>query len=70
MARFSDELGKAKRNLTAAENALDSLIGPRTNVMMKKLDEVTELSEEESEQMFGFEERDELQINTYEDNGE
>ena len=70
MARFSDELGKAKRNLTAAENALDSLIGPRTNVMMKKLDEVTELSEEETEQMFGFEERDELQINTYGDNGE
>ena len=70
MARFSDELGKAKRNLTAAENALDSLIGPRTNVMMKKLDEVTELSEEESEQMFGFKEMDELQINTYGDNGE
>ena len=70
MMRFSDELGKAKRNLAAAENAIDSLIGPRTNVMMKKLDEVTELSEEESEQMFGSEERDELQINTYGDNGE
>lgn len=70
MAKFSDELVKARRNLTAAENALDSLVGPRTNVMMKKLDEVTELSEEESDQMFGFEERDELQINTYGDNGE
>ncbi|MBR3146721.1 MAG: DNA recombination protein RmuC [Eubacterium sp.] len=70
MMRFSDDLGKAKRNLAAAENAIDSLIGPRTNVMMKKLDEVTELSEEESEQMFGSEERDELQINTYGDNGE
>ena len=70
MMRFSDELGKAKRNLAAAENAIDSLIGPRTNVMLKKLDEVTELSEEESEQMFGSEERDELQINTYGDNGE
>lgn len=70
MAKFSDELVKARRNLTAAENALDSLVGPRTNVMMKKLDEVTELSEDETEQMFGFEERDELQINTYEDSGE
>ena len=52
--KYAEELEKAKRNIAAAENALDSLIGPRTNVMMKKLDEVTELSDDESEELFGF----------------
>ena len=62
-------LEKAKRNIAAAESALDSLIGPRTNVMMKKLDEVTELTDEESEKMFGFDDQAEPEITTY-DSGE
>lgn len=73
MMKYAEELEKAKRNISAAENALDSLIGPRTNVMMKKLDEVTELTDEESDRLFGFEkkeeiqggESDELRISTY-----
>lgn len=65
--KYTEELDKARRNLAAAGNALDQLIGPRTNVMMKKLDEVTELSSEESEQLFGFTE--EAADNTSEDAG-
>ena len=64
-ARYETELEKAKRNLQAAENALDQMIGPRTNVMMKKLEEVTELTDEESDEMFGFnegEQRTELPV--------
>ena len=53
-SKYSAELVKAKRNLEAAQSALDEMIGPRVNVMMKKLDEVTELSDEESREMFGF----------------
>lgn len=58
--KYAEELEKAKRNIAAAESALDSLIGPRTNVMMKKLDEVTELSDDESEELFGFDREEEI----------
>lgn len=69
MMKYTAELEKAKRNIAAAESALDSLIGPRTNVMMKKLDEVTELTDDESEKMFGFSGDEEPEIMTY-DSGE
>lgn len=66
-AKYADELTKAERNLRAASSALTELIGPRTNVMMKKLDEVTELSDEESEEVFGFSGDSEPAINVYDD---
>ena len=69
MMKYTAELERAKRNIAAAESALDSLIGPRTNVMMKKLDEVTELTDDESEKMFGFSGDEEPEIMTY-DSGE
>ena len=67
-SKYKEELEKAKRNLAAAENALDQMIGPRTNIMMKKLEDVTELSDEESREMFGFaeEQPEDPKINTYE----
>ena len=69
MMKYTAELEKAKRNIAAAESALDSLIGPRTNVMMKKLDEVTELTDDETRKMFGFSGDEEPEIMTY-DSGE
>ena len=68
-SKFADELEKARKSLGAAENSLDRIIGPRTNVMMKKLEDVTELSDEESEEIFGLpksqDEDDALRISTY-----
>lgn len=52
--KYYDALEKADKSLRAASNTIEEIIGPRTNVMMKKLDDVTELSEDEADEMFGF----------------
>ncbi|MDD6154676.1 MAG: DNA recombination protein RmuC [Eubacteriales bacterium] len=52
--KFSDELDKARADLKKADKHLETMVGARTNVMMKKLDKVTELPEDEADAEFGF----------------
>ncbi|MGN0709427.1 MAG: DNA recombination protein RmuC [Anaerovoracaceae bacterium] len=53
-SKFSSELEKARADIAKADKRLDSMVGTRTNVMMKKLEDVTEMTEEEADREFGF----------------
>lgn len=52
--KFSKELERARDDIRKADKHLENMVGARTNVMMKKLENVTELSEEEADEEFGF----------------
>ncbi len=55
-SKFESVLLKAQKNLNQASGTLDELIGTRTRVMQRKLAQVTELSGDQSQELFRFDE--------------
>lgn len=64
-SKFSSELEKARADIAKADKHLDAMVGTRMNVMMKKLDDVTEMTEEEADREFGFDGSAGPEINIY-----
>jgi len=52
--KFENELKKAQDRLDKANKSLGELIGPRTNVMQRKLRSVTELTDYKAAEVLGF----------------
>ncbi len=57
--KFEKTLKKAQERINQANNELDALIGTRTNVIQRKLRDVTALPEETSSDLLGIEDNEE-----------
>ena len=53
ITKFADALEKAQSKIEGAGEELNKLVGTRTKMMLKKLENVTELTDTESEKILG-----------------